>query len=199
MENEKLYIKLKQIPGGVSLSENFSGRFVACLEQSDTHGSISILQGLISVVGELNRDYFWDQLYQISGCSLRKLNYYLDGILDDSRAENLFDRGRGLYAEEIMIKGFLPVRTGYSFSVFLDTAGSGNLNMTIRDGLFRHIRAAAPGTASGALINTAAAFAENIFAELYFPALKLLTADPSGKAVRTFLDQTLSEQFVPMA
>ena len=62
MNEDNLYIKLEQIPGGVRLEENYSSRFVECIQVDDMHDSMLILQGLISVIGELNRSCFFKVL-----------------------------------------------------------------------------------------------------------------------------------------
>ena len=64
MDEEKLIIRLEQIPNGVRLSENYSRRFTECLRKDDMSTSISILHGLVSVIGEINRAYMFGVLYK---------------------------------------------------------------------------------------------------------------------------------------
>ena len=44
---------------------------------------------------------------------------------------------------------------------------------------------------------TAAAFAETIYGELYFPALKLLTGDETNEKIKSFVGNLIDELYVP--
>ncbi len=198
MEEDLLYIKLEQIPGGVRLSENYSQRFVECLQTDKVNESMSILQGLISVIGEVNRSYFYDVLYQIFGYSPKALKNYLLKIADNTTGDHLFERGHGHFYEEVMVEGSLPVQTEMAFSVSMDPVGDAHLELTIHDGVFKHTKKVGTDSSNPAVI-TAAAFADTLYGELYFPAIKLLTGDEAGETTKSFIRRTIDEQFVPMA
>ena len=85
MDEEKLNIRLEQIQNGVRLTENYSRRFTECLLKEDMSGSVGILQGLISVIGEMNRAYLFDTLYQMFNCSLKTLKTYLFMLVEADR------------------------------------------------------------------------------------------------------------------
>lgn len=65
MNENALYINLGQIPGGVKLVENYSSRFVSCIQQDSMQESMMILQGLAGVIGEINRNLIWNPLYRL--------------------------------------------------------------------------------------------------------------------------------------
>ncbi len=198
MNEDNLYIKLEQIPGGVRLSENYSTRFVECIQADNMHDSMLILQGLISVIGEINRTSFFKVLSPMFGCSVKTLKNYLYGIADNCSGDHLFDRGHGRFYEELLVEGSLPVRTSFSYSVEADPVNSVNLELTIRDNLFKHIKATGPSELSDPAAITAAAFAETLFGELYFPALKLLTGNDTNERIRSFVGNLIDELFVPI-
>ncbi len=197
MREDNLYIRLEQIPGGVRLDENYSRRFVECIREDNMHDSMQILQGLISVIGEINRSSFFKVLYPLFSCSVKTLKNYLYGIADNCSGEHLFDRGHGRFYDELVVEGSLPVQTDLSYSVEIDPINSVNLELAIHDNLFKHISADnSSGSADPAAI-TAAAFAETLYGELYFPALKLLTGDKTNEKIRAFISGTIDAQFVP--
>ena len=197
MDEEKLFIRLEQIPGGVRLSENFSARFVKCIREDTMHESMLILQGLISLIGEINRSSFFKVLYPLFGCSVKTLKQYLCGKADQSSADLLFDRGHGNYFEEIIVEGSVQVWMPFSYEVILDPEEYVNMGFTEHDRLFINIKTELqPGSADPAAI-TALAFADVLYSELYFPALKLLTGDETNEKIRTFISSTIDAQFVP--
>ena len=57
--------------------------------------------------------------------------------------------------------------------------------------------AVVPLTAEHPRWGEAAAFAEALYGELYFPALKLLTGDETNEKIRTFIGSTIDAQFIP--
>ena len=197
MDEEKLYIRLEQIPGGVRLSENFSERFVKCIREDSMHESMLILQGLISLIGEVSRSRFYKVLYPLFGCNVKTLKQYLCGMAEQSSGEHLFDRGHGKFYDELIVEGSVQVQLPFSYEVVLDPEDSVDLGFTERDSLFKNIKTELqPGSADPAVI-TAAAFAEALYGELYFPALKLLTGDETNAKIRTFIGGTIDAQFVP--
>ena len=197
MNEDNLYIRLEQIPGGVRLSENYSSRFVECIQADDMHESMLILQGLISVIGEINRRSFFKVLYPMFGCSVKTLKNYLYGIADNCSGDHLFDRGHGRFYDELVVEGSLPVQTVFSYSVEIDPENSVNLELTICDNLFKHIKNPNSATYIDPAAVTAAAFAETIYGELYFPALKLLTGDDTNEKIKSFVGNLIDEQYVP--
>ena len=120
MNEDNLYIKLEQIPGGVRLDENYSSRFVECIQVDDMHSSMMILQKLISVIGEINRSSFFKVLYPLFGCSVKTLKKYLYGVADTCSGDHLFERGHGQFYDELIVEGSLPVQTLFSYSVEID-------------------------------------------------------------------------------
>ena len=197
MDEEILYIKLDQIPGGVRLSENYTSRLVECIQQDRISESVHLLQGLISVIGEINRSYILKALYQLFGYNVKTLKKYLYSIAENCEGDHLFARGHGRFYEECKVEGSLPVQTDYSFSVSMEPVSGINLEIAVKDGIFKYVNAdkAAAGTDPVAI--TAAAFADTLYNELYFPALRLLTGDETGKTVRSFISSTVDELFVP--
>ena len=196
MDEEKLYIRLEQIPGGVRLSENFSERFVKCIREDSMHESMLILQGLISLIGEVSRSRFYKVLYPLFGCSVKTLKQYLCGMAEQSSGEHLFDRGHGKFYDELIVEGSVQVQLPFSYEVVLDPEDSVDLGFTERDSLFKNIKTELqPGSADPAVI-TAAAFAEALYGELYFSALKLLTGDETNEKIRAFIGSTIDAQFV---
>jgi len=199
MEEKLLYFKLEQIPNGVRLSENYTKHFVDCLQQDEIQDSMVILQGLISVIGEVNRTYFFDVLYRAFGCSSEALKNHLSGIAENTSGDYIFDRGHERFFEELVVEGSLPVKTELSFSVFMDPHGNGNLGLTIRYGVFKHIQKENSFSRRHPAVITAAAFADTLYGELYFPAIKLLTGDETEKTAKAFIKRTIDEQFTPIA
>ena len=197
MNENNLYIRLEQIPNGVKLDENYSRRFVECIQADNMHESMLILQGLISVIGEINRSSFFKVLYPMFGCNVRTLKNYLYGIADNCSGDHLFDRGHGRFYEELVVEGSLPLRTALSYSVEIDPADSVNLALTIRDNLFKHIQTSGSSGFTDPAAVTAAAFAETIYGELYFPALKLLTGDETNEKIKSFIGNLIDELYVP--
>ena len=197
MNEDNLYIKLEQIPGGVRLDENYSSRFVECIQVDDMHDSLIILQGLISVIGEINRNSFFKVLYPMFGCSVKTLKNYLYGIAENCSGDHLFERGHGQFYDELIIEGSLPIQTTFSYSVEIDPNNSVHLEMTIYDNLFKHIRTADSSDFADPASLTAAAFAETIYGELYFPALKLLTGDETNEKIKSFVGNLIDELYVP--
>ncbi len=197
MDEENLYIKLEQIPGGVRLDENCSRRFVECIQEDNMHDSMLLLQEMISAIGEINRSSFFKVLYPLFGCSVKTLKNYLYGIADNCSGDHLFERGHGLFYDELVIEGSLPVQTVFSYTVTIDPVNEANLEMTIQDNLFKHIRKANSADYTDPAAITAAAFAETIYGELYFPALKLLTGDETNEKIKSFVGNLIEEQYVP--
>ncbi len=197
MDEEILYIKLEQIPGGVRLSENYSRRFVECIQQDSMSDSMHILQGLISVIGEINRSCIMKVLYQMFGYSEKTLKKYLYSIAENSEGDHLFARGHGQFYEECQVEGSLPIQTNFSFSVTMDPINSTNLEITIKDGIFKNVKADKFSAGTDPAAITAAAFADTLYNELYFPAIKLLTGDETGKSAKSFIGKTVDELFVP--
>ena len=196
MDEEKLYIRLEQIPGGVRLSENFSERFVKCIREDSMHESMLILRGLISLIGEVSRSRFYKVLYPLFGCNVKTLKQYLCGMAEQSSGEHLFDRGHGKFYDELIVEGSVQVQLPFSYEVVLDPEESVDLGFTERDRLFKNIKTELQaGTADPAVI-TAAAFAEALYGELYFSALKLLTGDETNEKIRAFIGSTIDAQFV---
>ena len=198
MNENALYIKLEQIPGGVRMTENYSNRFVGCIQQDFMHESMMVLQGLVSVIDEIDRKIIWNNLYHLFGCNKNTLKRYLWMLAENSEGARLFDRGHGDCREIFMMEEVLPVQTSLSFSVSTEPADSRMLSVEIRDNIFRY---ADSGNNCG--INptaiTAAAFAEVLYRELYFPALKLLAGDRSTELIKSFIDRSLDERFVHTA
>ena len=109
--------------------------------------------------------------------------------LKTAAGNHLFERGHGQFYDELVVEGSLPVQTVYSYSIEIDPINSVNLELTIYDNLFKHIKTAgSSGFADPAAI-TAVAFAETIYGELYFPALKLLTGDETNEKIKSFIVQ----------
>ena len=196
MDEEKLRIRLEQIPNGVRLTENYSRRFTECVQKDDMSGSIGILQGLISVIGEINRAYLFDTLYRMFGCSLKTLKNYLFALAENSGEDRLFARGNELYHEELVVDGALPYSTDYFFEAELDPENSINLELDVKDGIFGLTKPGSSRADSPAMV-TAAAFADTLLGELYFPALKLMTGDRDGSKAKAFIAKTLDAHFVP--
>ena len=197
MDEELLYIRLEQIPGGVRLSENFTARFVECIRQDNMNDSMIILQGLISVIGEISRDTILKVLYPMLGCSVRTLKKYLFTIAENCSGDHLFARGNGQFYDECKVEGPLPMQAGFSYSVSIDPVKSTNLELTIKDEVFRHVKSPYSQSRTDPAAITAAAFADTLYGELYFPAIKLLTGDETGKAAQAFISSTVDELFVP--
>ena len=197
MDEEILYIKLDQIPGGVRLSENYSRRLVECIQQDNMNDSMHILQELIIVIGEINRSYILKVLYQMFGYSVKTLKQYLYSILENCKSDHLFARGHGQFYEECKVEGSLTVQTGFSFSVTLDPGNSTNLEISIKDGIFKDVKADKFSARTDPAAITAAAFADTLYNELYFPAIKLLTGDDTGKAAKSFISSIVDDLFVP--
>lgn len=197
MREDNLYIRLEQIPGGVRLLENYTSRFVKCIRQDNMHDSMLILQGLISVIGEINRDTFLKVLYPMLGCSVKTLKKYLFSISENCTGDHLFARGSGQFYDECKVEGSLPLQTGYSYSVCMDPVNSANLELSIKDDVFRHIKSSSAPSRTDPAAITASSFADTLYSELYFPAIKLLTCDETGKAAKAFIDTTVDELFVP--
>lgn len=197
MDEEILFIRLEQIPGGVRLTENISERFVKCIREDSMHESMLILQGLISLIGEINRSSFFKVLYPLFGCSVKTLKQYLYEKAERNSADHLFDRGHGNYFNEIIVEGSVQVRMPFSYEVVLDPEESVDMEFTEHDRLFINIKTELqPGSADPAVI-TALAFADVLYSELYFPALKLLTGDETNEKIRAFISSTIDAQFVP--
>ena len=197
MDEEKLFIKLEQIPGGVRLSENFSVHFVKCIREDSMHESMLILQGLISLIGEISRSSFFKVLYPLFGCSVKTLKQYLCGIAEQSSADHLFDRGHGKFYDELIVEGSVQMQLPFSYEVVLDPEESVNMEFTEHDRLFINIKTELQAGSADPAVITAAAFAETLYGELYFPALKLLTGDETNEKIRAFIDSTIDAQFVP--
>lgn len=197
MDKEKLNIRLEQIPNGVRLTENYSHRFTECLLKEDMSGSVAILHGLISVIGEINRAYIFDTLYQMFSCSLKTLKKYMCTLAEKSRDDHLFARGHELYYDELIVEGSLPYRTEYFFEAELDPEESVNLELKIKDGIFNQIKTVKNLGADNPAVVTAAAFADTLYGELYFPAIKLMTGDKDSSKTKAFIEKTLDEYFVP--
>ena len=160
--------------------------------------SMMILHGLAGVIGEINRNLIWNSLYRLFGCNIKTMKRYMWMLAETSDGARLFDRGHGEYLNTLMIEGLLPVQTPYSFSVSMEPVDSMNLSLTVRDNIFKYaesddIDGLNPASA------TAAAFAEVLYRELYFPALKLLAGDGNTTRIRTFIDKSIDKQFVPLA
>ena len=162
------------------------------------HESKMILQGLVSVIGEINRNLIWKNLYRMFGCSRKTLKQYLWMLAETSDGSRLFDRGHGDYMETLMIEGTLPVQTLFSFSVSMEPADSINLTLEIRDNIFKYADSEDSSGINPAAI-TAASFADVLYRELYFPALRLLARDGSTDLIKAFIARSIDEQFVPLA
>ena len=161
MNEDNLYIKLEQIPGGVRLEENYSSRFVECIQADNMHDSM------------------------------------LFGIADNCGEDHLFERGDGQFYDELVIEGSLPIQTAFSYSVEINPINSVNLDLIIYDNLFKHIKATGSPDFTDPAALTAAAFAETIYGELYFPALKLLTGDKTNEKIKSFVGNLIDELYVP--
>lgn len=199
MDDDKLIIRLEQIPNGVRLTENYSKRLLECLQKDDMSGSLGILQGLISVIGEINRGYIFDVLYPMFGCSLKTMKKYLNAVAEKSNGDHLFERGHELFYDELAVEGSLPFRTDYFFEASMDPVNSVNLELKVTDGIFNQIKAGDIRSADHSAVITVAAFADTLYGELYFPAIKLLTGDSDSSKTKAFIEKTLDEQFVLMA
>lgn len=197
MNEDILYIRLRQIPGGVRLEENYSRRFVECIQTDNMHESMLILQKLISVIGEISRRSFFKVLYPLFGCSVKTLKNYLYGIAENCCGEHLFDRGHERFYDELVVEGSLRVQTELSYSVEIGPADSVNLEMTVHDNLFKHIRNTNALDYTDPAAVTGATFADTIYGELYFPALKLLTGDETNQKIKTFIWNLIDELYVP--
>ena len=197
MNEDILYIRLRQIPGGVRLEENYSRRFVECIQTDNMHESMLILQKLISVIGEISRSSFFKVLYPLFGCSVKTLKNYLYGIADNCSGDHLFDRGHRQFYDELVVEGSLRVQTELSYSVEIGPADSVNLEMTVHDNLFKHIKNTNVLDYTDPVAVTATAFAEVIYGELYFPALKLLTRDETNQKIKIFIRNLIDELYVP--
>lgn len=197
MNEDILYIRLRQIPGGVRLEENYSRRFVECIQTDNMHESMLILQKLISVIGEISRSSFFKVLYPLFGCSVKTLKNYLYGIADNCSGDHLFDRGHRQFYDELVLEGSLRVQTELSYSVEIGPADSVNLEMTVHDNLFKNIKNTNVLDYTDPVAVTAAAFAEAIYGELYFPALKLLTRDETNQKIKIFIRNLIDELYVP--
>ena len=197
MNEDILYIRLRQIPGGVRLEENYSRRFVECIQTDNMHESMLILQKLISVIGEISRSSFFKVLYPLFGCSVKTLKNYLYGIADNCSGDHLFDRGHRQFYDELVVEGSLRVQTELSYSVEIGPADSVNLEMTVHDNLFKHIKNTNVLDYTDPVAVTAAAFAEVIYGELYFPALKQLTRDETNQKIKIFIRNLIDELYVP--
>lgn len=198
MNENALYITIEQIPGGVRIRENFSNRFVSCIQQDCMHESMMILQGLVSVIGEINRNLIWKNLYRLFGCSIKTLKQYMWMLAEKSDGSRLFDRGHGDYLETFMIEGALPVQTSYSFSLTMEPADSMNLSIEIRDNIFRYTETENLSGLNPSVI-IAVTFAEVLYKELYFPALKLLAGDGNTESIKAFIAKSIEEQLIPLA
>ena len=197
MNEDNLYIKLEQIPGGVRLEENYSSRFVECIQADNMHDSMLILQELISVIGELNQNSFFKVLYPLFGCSVKTMKQYLYGIADNCSEDHLFERGHGQFYDELVVEGSLSIQTAFSYSVEINPINSVNLDLIIYDNLFKHIKATGSSGFTDPAALTAAAFAETIYGELYFPALKLLTGVKTNEKIKSFVGNLIDELYVP--
>lgn len=133
MNENALYINLGQIPGGVKLVENYSSRFVSCIQQDCMQESMMILQGLAGVIGEINRNLIWNPLYRLFGCNIKTMKRYMWMLADTSDGSRLFDRAHGEYLDTFMIEGSFPIQTPFSFSVTTEPADSMNLSLTVHD------------------------------------------------------------------
>ena len=198
MNENALYITLEQIPGGVRMRENYSSRFVTCIQEDCMHESMMILQGLVSVIGEVNRNLIWNNLYRLFGFSVKTLKQYMWMLVEKSNGSRLFDRGHGDYLEAFMIEGALPVQAPFSFSLLMEPADSMNLSLEIRDNIFRYIEKENLSGLDPSTI-TAVTFAEVLYKELYFPALKLLAGDGNTELIKAFISKSIDERFVPLA
>lgn len=196
MNENALYITIEQIPGGVRMRENYSSRFVTCIQQDCMHESMMILQGLVSVIGEINRNLIWKNLYRMFGCSIKTLKQYMWMLAEKSDGSRLFDRGHEDYLETILIEGALPVQTSFSFSLSMEPADSMNLSLEIRDNIFRYTETENLSGSNPAAI-TAVTFAEVLYKELYFPALKLLAGDANTELIKVFIAKSIDEQYIP--
>lgn len=197
MDEEILFIRLEQIPGGVRLTENFSERFVKCIREDSMHESMLILQGLISLIGEISRSRYFKVLYPLFGCSVKTLKQYLCGIAEQSSGDHLFDRGHGRFYDELIVEGSVQVQLPFSYEVVLDPEESANMEFTEHDRLFINIKTELQAGSADPAVITAAAFAEALYGELYFPALKLLTGDETNEKIRAFISSTIDAQFIP--
>ena len=198
MNENALYITLEQIPGGVRIRENYSSRFVSCLQQDYMDESMMILQGLVGVIDEINRDYLWDSLYRLFGCSITTMKRYIGMLAESSDADRLFSRGHGDYPETFKIEGLLPIQTSLFFSVSIEPIDSRILSLEIRDNIFKYAESEINSEINPVTL-TAAAFAEILYRELYFPALKLLAGAEDTDLIEAFIDKSIDERFIPMA
>ena len=198
MNENALYITLEQIPGGVRIRENYSSRFVSCLQQDCMQESLMILQGLAGVIDEINRDFLWDNLYRLFGCSVTIMKRYMGMLVENSDADRIFTRGHGDYLETFKVEGILPIQTSLSFSVSMEPIDSRLLSLEIRDNIFKYAESEINSDINPVTL-TAAAFAEILYRELYFPALKLLTGAEDTDLIEAFIDKSIDERFVPMA
>ena len=161
------------------------------------HESMLILQGLVSLIGEISRSRFYKVLYPLFGCSVNTLKQYLGGVAEQSSGSHLFDRGHGRFYDELIVEGSVQVQMPFTYEVVLDPEESVNMEFTEHDRLFINIITELhTGSADPAVI-TAAAFAEALYGELYFPALKLLTGDETNEKINAFIGSTIDAQFVP--
>ena len=160
------------------------------------HESMMILQGLVSVIGEINRNLIWKNLYRMFGCSIKTLKQYMWMLAEKSDGSRLFDRGHEDYLETILIEGALPVQTSFSFSLSMEPADSMNLSLEIRDNIFRYTETENLSGSNPAAI-TAVTFAEVLYKELYFPALKLLAGDANTELIKVFIAKSIDEQYIP--
>ena len=197
MGKETLYIKLEQIPNGVRLSENFSRALVNCIQQDHMTESLEILRGLISIIGEINRGYFFNVLYSVFGYNVKTMRNYLYALAEKSDSDHLFARGHGDFFEELIVDGSVPFKAGYSFEISIDPGQSENLEVKIKDNLFTSLKDAENHNWDDPAVITAAAFADVLYGELYFPAIKLMTGDIDSGKTKAFIRKTLDEQFVP--
>ena len=198
MNENALYINLGQIPGGVKLVENYSSRFVSCIQQDCMQESMMILQGLAGVIGEINRNLIWNPLYRLFGCNIKSMKRYMWMLADTSDGSRLFDRAHGEYLDTFMIEGSFPIQPPFSFSVTTEPADSMNLSLTVHDNVFKYAKSENRGELDPASV-TAASFAEVLYRELYFPALKLLAGEENTPAIRAFIGKSIEERFLPLA
>lgn len=136
MNENALYIKIEQVPGGVNLTENYTSRFVSCIQQDCMRESMMILHGLVGVIGEINRNLIWNFLYRLFRCNIKTMKRYMWMLAETSDGARLFDRGHGEYLNTLMIEGSLLMQTPYSFSVSMEPVDSMNLSPTVHDNIW---------------------------------------------------------------
>ena len=198
MSENALYINIEQIPGGVNLVENYSRRFVSCIQQDCMQESMMILQCLAGVIGEINRNLIWNPIYRLFGCNIKTMKRYMWMLADNSDGSRLFERAQRDYLDTFMIEGSFPLQTLFSFSVITEPVDCMNLSLTVHDNVFKYAESENTGELDPASV-TAASFAEVLYRELYFPALKLLAGEENTPAIRAFIGKSIEERFLPLA